>query len=284
MSIIMDGYNVAKTIRQELKDKIFNLSTAGMRIPKLTVIIVGDDPASKTYVNSKHKLAKEIGMLSEIISLPETINEERLIEVVENLNSDKDVDGILIQLPLPDHIDSNLVIETIDPSKDVDGLTAHNVAMLSLGREGLRPCTPLGIIRLLDYYNVNLEGSKVMVIGRSRLVGKPVADMLLQRNATVTIAHSKSKKIDTEIANHDIIIVAVGKQEIIPSQWIQSHHVLVDVGIHRNENGKLSGDVDSKAYSKAAFATPVPKGVGPMTIAMLLENTYQAYLQGGNHE
>lgn len=277
MSIVLDGFKVAKEIRNRITLDTKQLKEAGHRVPCLAVVLVGSDQASLTYVNSKEKQAHQVGFDSKVIKLDESSSQDEIEKIITSLNSDENVDGILVQLPLPKHIDEDRIIDLIDPSKDVDGLTPYNVAMLSLGKTGLRPCTPQGIVTLLDYYNINLEGAKVLIIGRSRLVGKPLLSMLLSRNATVTISHSKTKNLDLEIENNDIIVVAIGSKEFIKTSSIKASQVIIDVGIHRNEDGSLSGDIEHDAYTKAAYASPVPKGVGPMTIASLLENTLIAY-------
>ncbi|WP_323616654.1 bifunctional 5,10-methylenetetrahydrofolate dehydrogenase/5,10-methenyltetrahydrofolate cyclohydrolase [Erysipelothrix rhusiopathiae] len=276
MTTILDGLIVSKAIRASLKDETEVPIKQGKRAPSLTVAIVGDDPASQTYVNSKVKQCKSVGFSSQAISCAVDTTQEALLKIIRTLNHDNDVDGILVQLPLPKHIDENVIIEAIDPQKDVDGLHPLNVGYLELNRPGFVSCTPKGIVRLLDWYNVELEGKRTLVIGRSRLVGKPVSTLLTQKNATVTLAHSKTKNLEELVRSNDIIVVAMGKPEAIPTSWISDQHVLVDVGIHRID-GNLRGDVDRRAYEIATYATPVPKGVGPMTIASLLENTMIAY-------
>lgn len=273
MTQILDGFNTAKQCRLKIKQEVESITG---RKPGLTVVIVGNDPASQTYVASKEKQAAEVGFVSKVVALDVDTSEEALIEVIEKLNSDISVDGILVQLPLPKHINEDRIIETIAPSKDVDGLHPLNVGYLELNQANLVPCTPKGIMTLIDHYDIELEGKRALVIGRSRLVGKPIATLLLQRNATVTIAHSKTKDLDTLIQQHDIIVVAIGQKEFIKASQLKKEHILIDVGIHRSE-GKLYGDVEKKAYEKVAYATPVPKGVGPMTIISLLENTLSAY-------
>lgn len=273
MTQILDGFNIAKQCRLKIKQEVESITG---RKPGLTVVIVGNDPASQTYVASKKKQAAEVGFVSKVVALDVDTSEEALIEVIEKLNSDISVDGILVQLPLPKHINEDRIIETIAPSKDVDGLHPLNVGYLELNQANLVPCTPKGIMTLIDHYDIELEGKRALVIGRSRLVGKPIATLLLQRNATVTIAHSKTKDLDTLIQQHDIIVVAIGQKEFIKASQLKKEHILIDVGIHRYE-GKLYGDVEKKAYEKVAYATPVPKGVGPMTIISLLENTLSAY-------
>ena len=276
MTKILDGFSTAKKIRADLKKKVSKLIEQGRRVPGLAVIIVGEDPASQTYVASKAKLSTEIGYYSKVVTLDVDVSEEALIEAIEKLNADIQIDGILVQLPLPSHINEDRAIEAISPDKDVDGLHPLNVGYLELNKANLIPCTPKGVITLLDSYHIELEGKRALVIGRSRLVGKPIATLLLQKNATVTIAHSKTQNLDSLILENDIIVVAIGKREFIEASQLKADHVLVDVGIHRYE-GKLYGDVEKDAYEKVAYATPVPRGVGPMTIASLLENTFEAY-------
>ncbi len=273
MTQILDGFNTAKQRRLDIKNEVEKYTH---RKPGLTVVIVGEDPASQTYVASKEKLAKEVGFESKVIALDVDTSEEAVIEVIERLNSDLNVDGILVQLPLPKHIDEDRIIETIAPSKDVDGLHPLNVGYLELNKANLIPCTPKGVMTLLDTYKIDVEGKRALVIGRSRLVGKPISTLLLQKNATVTTAHSRTQNLDALIQEHDIIVVAIGQREFIKASQLREDHVLIDVGIHRHE-GKLYGDVEKAAYDKVAYATPVPRGVGPMTIVSLLENTLNAY-------
>lgn len=273
MTQILDGFNTAKQRRLDIKNEVDQFTG---RKPGLTVVIVGEDPASQTYVASKQKLAKEVGFESHVVALDVDVSEEAVIEAVEKLNSDPTVDGILVQLPLPNHIDEDRVIESIAPSKDVDGLHPLNVGFLELNKADLVPCTPKGVMTLLETYNIELEGKRALVIGRSRLVGKPISTLLLQKNATVTTAHSRTRNLETLILEHDIIVVAIGQREFIKASQLREDHIIIDVGIHRHE-GKLYGDVEKAAYEKVAYATPVPRGVGPMTILSLLENTLNAY-------
>jgi methylenetetrahydrofolate dehydrogenase (NADP+) / methenyltetrahydrofolate cyclohydrolase len=274
--MLMDGFSVAKQVRLDIKKQVDVLRTLGKRIPMLSVVIVGEDLASKTYVASKAKQCEEVGFLSQVIALDATISQADLEAEIKALNNNDLVDGILVQLPLPNHLDENRIIEIIDPKKDVDGLHPLNVGLLELGQAAFVPCTPKGIITLLKAYNIALEGKRVLVIGRSRLVGKPVASLLLKENATVTMAHSKTQDLKARVLESDIVVVAIGKKEFISLDMLKKEHIIVDVGIHRYE-GKLYGDVAKEAYEYVAMATPVPKGVGPMTIASLLENTLYAY-------
>lgn len=273
MTQILNGFEVSKAIRQSLKEKVAKIEG---RKPGLTVVIVGEDPASQTYVASKAKQAQDVGFVSNVLEFDVDISEETLLEEIEKLNQDQTVDGILVQLPLPGHIHEDHVIEAISPMKDVDGLHPLNVGYLELNQKGLVSCTPKGIISLLKAYDIALEGKKALVIGRSRLVGKPVATLLLKENATVTIAHSRTQDLDKLILENDIIVVAIGRKEFIKADQLRDHHIVIDVGIHRHE-GKLYGDVEKEAYDKVKAISPVPKGVGPMTIVSLLENTLSAY-------
>lgn len=268
---ILSGFEVSKKRKEILSEKVALLQG---RKPHLVVVIVGNDPASETYVASKAKQTLAVGMVSTVIELDDSITQADLVEVVEKLNCDDTVDGILVQFPLPQHLSESLIMSTISPLKDVDGLHPLNVGYLETGEDAFAPCTAQGVISLLEDYDIPLEGRKALVIGRSRLVGKPVSTLLLKKNATVTIAHSRTQSLEQEIANHDIIIVAIGKPHFIRKEWIQNHHTVIDVGIHR-VNGKVVGDVES--IENAAYGSPVPKGVGPMTICTLLENTLKAY-------
>lgn len=272
--MLLDGRKVAIELKASLKEKIAKLKIK----PHLVVVLVGSDPASLTYVNSKKRQAEQVGMASSIIKLPESTSTETLLETVKKLNQDDSVHGILVQLPLPKQIDTNRVIEAIDIHKDVDGLHPLNVGLLRNDRPYFIPCTPKGVMRIFEYYDIELEGKNALVIGRSQLIGKPIASLLLKENATVTQAHSKTKNIQQLIENNDIIIVAVGHKAMIKKDMLNEHHIVIDVGIH--EDGEtLVGDVEKASYDKVKAITPVPGGVGPMTIASLLENTYIAYLR-----
>jgi methylenetetrahydrofolate dehydrogenase (NADP+)/methenyltetrahydrofolate cyclohydrolase len=274
MTTILDGKKLAEKITEELKSKTSSLSVK----PKLAVIIAGNNPASQIYVKNKQKKAEEIGFESVVIPLQENISEENLLEHIYILNEDKDINAILVQLPLPSHINKQRVLEAIEPIKDVDGFTSHNFGKLALGYKPFAiPCTPKGIIRLLNEYNVDLKGKNVLVIGRSNIVGKPISLLLQQNNATVTMANSHTKNLKELALNSDIIVTAIGKPKFITDDYIKEDAVIVDVGISRTDDG-ICGDVDySSAYKKAAYITPVPGGIGPMTIAMLMENTYELY-------
>ncbi len=270
---ILDGRAISSAILSELKTKIHRLDG----IPTLVAILVGDDPASKIYVSMKQKRAKEIGINTRVINLPASTSQEQLHETIQDLNEDKTVDGILLQLPLPQHLDSNQAIAIIDPNKDVDGLNYINFGKLHMGLEGFNPCTPLGVIEMLKRSDVKMEGKDAVVIGRSNLVGKPLARMLEMENATVTLCHSKTRNLKRYTEYADIVVSAVGKPQTITADMIKQGAVVVDVGISRTKNG-LVGDVDFELVKlKASKITPVPGGVGPMTIAMLMSNTVNAF-------
>lgn len=276
----IDGKNISLKRKDELKIKIEKLKNEGKRIPKLTVILVGDNQASQTYVRNKERGCTYVGMLSEIIRLNASTSEEELIQVIQRLNNDETVDGILVQLPLPDHIHEDKILDLIDPSKDVDGFHPSNVAKLLLGQDGLVPCTPKGMMVLLDEIGYDLTGKEVVVVGRSNIVGKPVSLLCLQRNATVTIAHSRTSNLAEVCQRADVLIAAIGKAKFFTKEYVKEGAVVLDVGINRDENNKLCGDVDYQDVKDiASYITPVPGGVGPMTIAMLLENTLEAYLK-----
>lgn len=272
--MILDGKAVSNKILEKLKDKIEKFSIK----PHLVVILVGDDPASKIYVKNKKAAAEKVGIRSSILELNSSISEEELLGKIKDLNRDPDVTGILVQLPLPSHINKNKVVETISPKKDVDGFTPENVGRLVIGLEPyFYPATPQGIIMLLDEYGIQLEGADALVIGRSNIVGKPMAQMLLRRNATVTQAHSYTKSLEDKIKTADIVVSAVGKK-IVRCKMVNKNSVIIDVGIFRDANGKLTGDVDFDLISpEVKYITPVPGGVGPMTIASLMYNASKVY-------
>ena len=279
MGKIIYGNEVAKTVKDDLKKDLDRLKKEGKRLPKLVVVLVGNNVASVSYVTGKEKACKEIGMENELLRFEENIREEKLLEVVENLNKDDSVDGILVQLPLPKHIDESKVLQAIDPEKDVDGFHPVNVGKLLLQEDGFLSCTPKGILRLLESIGLSdLSGKKAVVIGRSNIVGKPVAQLLLNKHATVTICHSRTEHIEEITSQADILIVSVGSPRIVKANWIKEGAIVIDVGINRDEHNKLCGDVDfQEVEPKTSYITPVPKGVGPMTIAMLLENTWESY-------
>ncbi len=272
MAVILDGKKLRDKIFEDLKAKLDKMAQK----PTLAVILVGENPASQIYVRNKKKTAEKLGINSISIEYPSEITENELLEKIDELNNDENVTAILVQLPLPAHIDKNKVIDKILPQKDVDGLTPYNLGKLFSGEEPyVYPCTPKGILLLLDEYNIELEGKHVVVVGRSNLVGKPVAQLFLKRNATVTMCHSHTKNLADITKTADIVVSAVGKN-VIGEKMLKSNCVVVDVGIFRDENGKISGDVDFENVSKvAAYISPVPGGVGPMTIASLMLNTVE---------
>lgn len=279
MAQIVYGSEIAKDIKVELKEKINGIKREGKRIPKLVVILVGDNQASISYVTGKKKACQEVGMENELINLSADIREDELLTLIERLNQDASVDGILVQLPLPKHINEQNILLAIDPRKDVDGFHPYNLGKMLLSQDTFISCTPKGIIRMLEVMGFDdLSGKRAVVIGRSNIVGKPIAQLLLNKNATVTICHSKTQDIESICSQADIVIVSVGKAKLVKASWIKEGAVVIDVGINRDENNKMCGDVDfEEVKEKAAYITPVPKGVGPMTIAMLLENTLESY-------
>ncbi len=275
--MIIDGKKIAETLRQKLKKEIVEIKSSFKSAPGLTVILVGEDPASKIYVRNKEKFSKEIGINSEVIKYPENIEEKEVLSKIIELNKNKKVSGILVQLPLPKHINKQKVIETILPEKDVDGFHPINVGNLSSGYDSKVPCTPLGCFLLLKEVEKNLSGKHAVVIGRSNLNGKPMAQLLLKENCTVTITHSKTKDLKSQCNKADIIIAAVGKPKLVKGDWVKKNAIVIDVGINKTTDG-IVGDVDFNEVSKVAKAiTPVPGGVGPMTIACLLRNTVECF-------
>jgi methylenetetrahydrofolate dehydrogenase (NADP+)/methenyltetrahydrofolate cyclohydrolase len=275
---IIDGKAVAAELRAEIGREVTALKAAGKPVPGLHVVLVGEDPASKVYVASKEKLAAEIGMNSVAHRLPAETTETALLAKIAELNADDGVDGILVQLPLPKHIDTGRIIDAIDPAKDVDGLHPINAGLLAGGKNGLVPCTPLGCMLLLKQALPSLSGLEAVVIGRSELVGRPVAQLLLQADCTVTIAHSRTRDLPAVVKRADIVVAAVGRPRMVKGDWIKPGATVIDVGINRMPDGKLAGDVDyAEAAEIAGAITPVPGGVGPMTIACLLRNTLTAY-------
>lgn len=274
---ILDGKWLSSTIREELKEKVDQLE--GVRLPKLVVVLVGDDPASHTYVNAKEKACKDVGFISQVHRLSVDTTNEELLTLIKSLNEDESVDGILVQMPIPKHLDSKAVILAIDPEKDVDGFHPINVGKLHSNEKTFVPCTPLGVMRLLEAYNIDVSGINAVVLGRSHLVGRPIAQLLVNANATVTICHSRSKHIDEICRRADLIVAAVGVPHFVKKDWVKNGAIVVDVGIHRTDDNKIIGDVVAEVMEIASYMTPVPKGVGPMTIAMLLSNTFDAYQQ-----
>lgn len=276
MALRIDGKNISGQIKEELKEKVAVYKTQGVEIT-LAVIQVGNDPASTVYVGNKKKACEYIGIRSLAYELPEDISQEELLKKIEELNGRKDVNGILVQLPLPKHIDEDAVIRSIDPKKDVDGFHPQSVGALSIGESGFVSCTPAGIIQLLKRSNIEIAGKECVVVGRSNIVGKPISMLLLRENGTVTVCHSKTKNLKEVTKRADILIVAIGKPKFITKEYVKDGAVVIDVGIHRNENNKLCGDVDYEDVESVVSAiTPVPGGVGPMTIAMLMNNCVEA--------
>ena len=277
---ILKSKEIVQSIKDNIKSFIDNLKQENKRIPYLATIIVGDNPASKVYVANKEKACNEVGINNGIFRLSEDISEESLLRIIDKLNFDTGTDGILVQLPLPKHINTENILKAIDPKKDVDGFHPENVAKLWLGQDCIKPCTPQGIMALIDSADIELQGKHVVIVGRSNIVGLPVAKMCLDRNATVTICHSKTENLKDVTSTADILIVAVGKPNFINNSHLKIGAIVIDVGINR-VNGKLCGDVDTNSIAlKASIATPVPGGVGPMTIACLLENTIECYKHG----
>lgn len=276
---VVDVKKIVKNIKNNLKNKVVSLS--GTRLPKLVVILVGDNPASQKYVKGKEKDCAEVGFLTETICLPKEVEEKALLEKVEELNEDISVDGILVQLPLPSHIDEQKIIKKIKPDKDVDGFHPLNIGNLVLGLDGFVPCTPNGVIKILEEIGLDdLSGKKVLLVGRSNIVGKPLAHLLLKKHATLTIAHSKTTDLVKELKQADIVILAAGKAKLVTGEMLKKGAVLIDVGINVNDDGKLCGDADFDSCSEVcSLITPVPGGVGIMTRAMLLENTWQAFIK-----
>src|SRR5690625_107675 len=273
---IINGIDVARELRQAMKTEVAQLKKQGI-IPKLSVILIGEDPASQSYVRGKEKASNEVGIDSEIIRMDSSITETDLLQKINELNDDDRVNGILVQLLLPKHIDEQKVIETISPNKDVDGFHPINIGRMMVGKDTFLPCTPYGIITLLRSKNIEIAGSNAVIIGRSNIVGKPMGQLLLNEHATVTYCHSRTKDLHAYTKNADILIVAMGKERAIDASYIKEGAAVIDVGVNRTSEGTLTGDVDFEAVKEvASYITPVPKGVGPMTITMLLANTIKA--------
>ncbi|MGB1201554.1 MAG: bifunctional methylenetetrahydrofolate dehydrogenase/methenyltetrahydrofolate cyclohydrolase FolD [Cognaticolwellia aestuarii] len=271
---LIDGKLIAQQLRHSIKDKVKLRIEKGLRAPGLAVILVGSDPASQVYVGSKRKACEEVGFVSRSYDLPPSTSQDQLFNLIDELNNDDAIDGILVQLPLPEGLDANLIIEHINPLKDVDGFHPNNVGKLALRQPGLRPCTPKGIMTLIASTGVDPHGLEAVVVGASNIVGRPMTLELLLAGCTVTTTHRFTKKLEEKIRNADLLVVAVGKPEFIPGEWIKSGAIVIDVGINRLDNGKLVGDVGfAKAKNSASHITPVPGGVGPMTVASLMENT-----------
>ncbi len=279
---ILDGKYVYQKVRDLIKKEIAEIKEETKRVPGLAVIQAGDNLASKIYVNSKIKQCAEVGIESKNFIMPADVTEKELLEKIELLNNDEEVDGILVQLPLPDHIDTPTIIEAIDINKDVDGFKPENLGKVVLGdKTALISCTPAGILTLLKEYEIPLEGKDIVVIGRSNIVGKPMTALLINEGATVTVCNSKTKNLAEKPKNSDVVIVAIGKANFLKGDMIKQDAIIIDVGINRDENNKICGDVDFESVKdKVSFITPVPGGVGPMTIAMLLNNTLKAFKIG----
>lgn len=277
---IIDGKELAARLQEDLSKHVSVMKEHHGIVPGLAVILVGDNPASQVYVRNKERSALKVGFKSETRVLSDSISEEELIEVIESYNADDSIHGILVQLPLPKHINDTKIIMAIDPQKDVDGFHPLNTGHLWSGRPIMVPCTPAGIMEMFSDYNISLEGKHAVIVGRSNIVGKPMAQLLLEKNATVTLAHSRTLDLQKVTKQADILIVAIGSSEFIKADYVKDGAVVIDVGMNRNEDGKLVGDVDFKEVAqKVSYITPVPGGVGPMTITMLLKQTYQAALR-----
>ncbi|MCK5523353.1 MAG: bifunctional methylenetetrahydrofolate dehydrogenase/methenyltetrahydrofolate cyclohydrolase FolD [Thiomargarita sp.] len=274
---LLDGKTIAAGLRQSVKKQVQARIDQGLRPPGLAVVLVGDDPASQVYVRHKRNACAEVGIISKFFDLSENTSQEKLLALLDQLNEDNEIDGILVQLPLPDHIDSELVIERIVPEKDVDGFHPYNLGRLAVRMPLLRPCTPKGIMTLLAHAGIELVGLDAVIIGESNIVGRPMALELLNKRCTITVCHKYSRDLMAQVRNADIVVAAVGKPLMIPGDWIKPGAIVIDVGMNRLDDGRLVGDVDFVAASQhASWITPVPGGVGPMTVATLLENTLQA--------
>jgi methylenetetrahydrofolate dehydrogenase (NADP+)/methenyltetrahydrofolate cyclohydrolase len=276
VSRVIDGKALAQKLRLEIAAETRQLATRGM-VPGLAVVLVGEDPASKVYVRMKEKACRDIGIFSDEHKLPTATEEAELLALIAKLNDDPKIHGILVQLPLPAHIDTDRVLEAISPAKDVDGFHPYNVGRLAVGKPLFQPCTPFGVMKMLEAEGVELSGKEVVVIGRSNIVGKPVASMCLRQHATVTLGHSRTRDLAGTIRRADVLIAAVGQPELIKAEWIKEGAVVIDVGVNRVGEKKLVGDVEyAAACQRASAITPVPGGVGPMTITMLLYNTVES--------
>jgi len=279
---LIDGKKVSAEIKEQVADEVGKLKKQTGKVPGLAVVLVGEDPASAVYVKNKNKTCEKMGFQSFSHTLSADTEEKVLLKLIADLNANPEVNGILVQLPLPDHINEHKVLEAIDPKKDVDGFHPVNVGTLTSGGNALAPCTPAGIIEMLDFYKIDIEGQHAVILGRSNLVGKPMASLLLKRHATVTICHSRTRDLPTVARSADILVAAIGKPGFVTPDMVKEGAVVIDVGINRVD-GKLVGDVDfEQVAEKAAFITPVPGGVGPMTIAMLMKNTLSAFKKTNN--
>ena len=276
MATIIDGKILAKKIRQELKQECYELKNNGIN-PKLAVIMVGDDPASKVYVRNKSRACEEVGIEYEEFILKDETTQEKLIELIKKLNNDKTTNGILLQSPIPKHLNINEAFKAITYMKDVDGFTPSSVGKLCIGEDTFISCTPYGVMKMFEEYNIDLTGKDVVILGRSNIVGKPLIQCCLQKNATVTVCHSKTKNLEEHTKRADVVISAIGQSKFVKENMVKDGAVIIDVGINRGEDGKLTGDVDfENVEKKASYITPVPGGVGPMTIAMLMNNVIKA--------
>jgi len=274
---IIDGKALAQRIRTQIKEEVDTLAKEREIVPGLAVILVGDDPASHAYVKMKAKACKEVGFYSIVHEMPDTISQEEIIATIEMMNANPRIDGILVQLPLPEHIDTTRILEVIDPAKDVDGFHPYNVGRLVTNLDSFVPCTPLGVMKMFEAYGIDLEGKDVCVVGASNIVGKPMAALLLNANATVTVTHIYTKDLAEHTRNADIVIVGVGVPGLIKGDMVKEGAVVIDIGINRLDDGRIVGDVEYESVApKCSYITPVPGGVGPMTIAMLLANTLKA--------
>ena len=271
---LIDGKLVASKIREEIKDRVAEIKSKHSRIPGLAAILVGDDPASEIYVRNKRKACEDVGIYSEEHKLSGDIAQEDLLKLINRLNGDENINGILVQLPLPEHIDDSTVLNSVSPEKDVDGFHPINAGLLFEGKTRFIACTPHGIIKMLEFYDIDIEGKNAVVLGRSNIVGKPAAMLLLQKNATVTICHSRTRKLDAVLKSADLIVAAIGRAHFVTRKMVKKGSIIIDVGINRLDDGKLVGDVDFENVKDiSSYITPVPGGVGPMTITMLLWNT-----------
>ena len=280
---LIDGKSLAKKSRENVAKEVEILKQSQNIVPGLAVILVGNDPASQAYVKMKAKACKEVGFYSIVHEMPESITQDEIVETIKMMNDNPRIDGILVQLPLPRHIDTNKILEVIDPAKDVDGFHPYNVGRLVTGLDSFAPCTPLGVIKMFEAYDIDLQGKDVCVVGASNIVGKPMEALLLNANATVTITHIFTKDLKAHTLAADIVIVGVGKPNLITADMVKEGAIVIDIGINKLEDGSIVGDVDFDALkNKCSYITPVPGGAGPMTIAMLLENTLKAAKQRNN--
>lgn len=276
-AVILDGKMLSSKFREDLKEETLKIKEKTGKVPGIAVILAGDDPASNVYVNSKEKSAVEAGFYSVVERVSSNVTTDELLNLVNKFNEDSKIHGILVQLPLPDGVDEKRILRAIKPEKDVDGFHPYNVGLLNIGEDCLKPCTPFGIMNMLKYYNIDITGKNAVVIGRSNIVGKPIAAMLLKENATVTVCHSKTKNLPEVCSKADILVAAIGRANFVTSDYVKDGAVVIDVGINRVEK-KLYGDVNfEEVKDKCSYITPVPGGVGPMTITTLMQNTMQAF-------